>query len=114
MAANDKSGSNRRAAARRSPKRTTQVICYANALGLGPNIAVALLDVSESGARLKVKVPIELNKEIEINLTGIGHRQPLKVIGQVVWCVPIEGGSHAIGVKFVRYLPYRDLLELGD
>src|SRR5207248_3275358 len=102
MASTDKPNSNRRASMRRSAKRSTQVVCFANNLGLGPNISVSLLDVSESGARLRVKTALKPHQEIEINLSGIGHRQPVKILAEVVWCVAADDGTFVIGVKFLR------------
>jgi len=82
-------------------------------MGLGPNVALKLLDVSEAGARLIVKVPLPEHIEIEVNLCGIGHRRPVKTIAEVIWCVPAAGGTYQVGLKFLRYLTYHDLQELG-
>ena len=49
-----------------------------NALGLGPNVALSLFDVSQAGARVTVKAPLTLREQIEIGLSGIGHRRPVK------------------------------------
>src|SRR5256885_2178544 len=49
---------NRRANPRRAPKGSTRVTCRRGSLGLGPNLALSLLDVSETGARLLVKEPL--------------------------------------------------------
>ena len=104
---------NRRVMRRRSPKGNVRVECYMNALGLGPNVALFLFDVSEAGARVSVKVPLTLSQEIEIGLSGIGHRQPVKNLANVVWCNPTAGGTFQAGLKFQRYLAHRDLLELA-
>ncbi len=105
---------NRRASRRRSAKRSAQVVCYANSLGLGPNIALTLDDVSETGARVRVSVPLPPRQEIEINLSGMGHRRPVKILAEVIWCVPTAEGAFLAGLKFQRYLSYRDLQELGS
>ena len=106
---------NRRTARRHSARRTARIVCFANAMGLGPNLALSLLDVSESGARVTVKVPLPLHQEIEVNLSGISNRRPVKVIAEVVWCVPTtEEGTYQAGIRFQRYLSYQDLQELGS
>src|SRR5579872_2665417 len=100
---------NRRAARRRAAKRSVRVNCIANAIGLGPNVALSLLDVSEAGARITIKVPLLPRQEVEISLTGIGHRKPVRVLAEVIWCIPAEEGTYLAGFKLQRYLSYQDL-----
>ena len=104
---------NRRVARRRTPKGNIQVECYMNALGLGPNVALSLFDVSEAGARVTVKVPLAPRQEIEVSLSGIGHRRPVKNRADVIWCNPTTEGTFQAGLKFQRYLVHQDLLELA-
>ncbi len=103
----------RRVFSRRSPKGNVQVECYMNALGLGPNVALSLFDVSQAGARVTVKAPLTPRQQIEIGLSGVGHRRPVKNRADVVWCNPSAGGTFQAGLKFQRYLLHRDLLELA-
>jgi hypothetical protein len=105
---------NRRAVRRRSAKRSVRVNCTANAIGLGPNIALSLLDVSEAGARVVVKEPLKPRQEVEVTFCGIGHRKPVRVVADVVWCVPAGPGTYLIGLRLQRYLTYQDLHELGS
>ncbi len=98
---------------RRSAKGNVQVECYMNALGLGPNVALSLFDVSEAGARVTVKAPLVPRQEIEVNLSGIGHRRPVKNRADVIWCNPSAEGTFQAGLKFHRYLVHQDLLELA-
>ena len=114
MEPTDQPEKNRRTSRRRSAKRSAQVVCFANGLGLGPNVAVSLLDVSESGARIKVKTLLAPRQEVELDLCGIGHRRSVKLISNVVWCEPATDGTFLVGVKFQRYLTYHDLQELGN
>ncbi len=105
---------NRRTARRRPAKRSVRVHCIANAIGLGPNIALSLLDVSQSGARVTLKAPVAPRQEVEISLCGIGHTKPIRVLADVIWCVPTEQGTYLAGFKLQRYLSYQDLQELGS
>jgi hypothetical protein len=105
---------NRRTARRRAAKRSVRVNCVANAIGLGPNIALSLLDVSQSGARVTLKEPVAPGQEVEITLCGIGHRKPVRMLADVIWCVPTEQGTYLAGFKLQRYLTYQDLQELGS
>jgi hypothetical protein len=103
---------NRRRTFRRRPRKITKVACFKGALGLGPNLALDLLDVSERGVRLRVKEPLELHQQVEVHLTGLGHRRPVKVPAAVVWCVEAADGSYCIGAHFEKGLPYADLQQL--
>lgn len=99
---------NRRRARRRAPKRSTKIFCYKGPLGLGPNLALAILDLSETGVRAVLKEPLPQKQEVEINLDSLNHRRPLKVMGDVVWCVAAADGTWCVGIQFQRALGYYD------
>jgi hypothetical protein len=82
-------------------------------MGLGPNIAHSFQDVSETGARLTVKVDLPIGHEVELSLCGLGHRRPVKSVARVIWSLPTSPGIFLIGVRFDRPLRYLDLQELG-
>jgi hypothetical protein len=105
--------SNRRAALRRAARGGSRVACRKGVLGLGPNIAVALLDVSETGVRLLVKEALKPRQEVEVCLLAPGHVREFKHAGQIVWTVPAADGNHAVGIAFDRQLPYSAVLDLG-
>jgi hypothetical protein len=106
-----KPAGNRRASRRRSPKGSTKVFCYRGPLGLGANVAVSVLDVSETGASLVVKAPFKQGEDMEVNLEGVVHRRPIRKMATVVWCVPTDK-CWAVGVKFQGVLRYADLADL--
>jgi hypothetical protein len=99
---------NRRRSLRRRPKRISKVACFKGALGLGPNLALEMLDLSERGIRMRVKEPLMPPQQIELHLTGLTHRKPVKVLAAVVWCVPAADGSYCVGAQFEHGLPYAD------
>jgi len=103
---------NRRIFLRRAPKRRPKLCCYKGALDLGANLAMALLDVSESGVRLTLKSALEPGQEVNLAFEGIGHRRPLKSNGKVVWCVPAQDGSFCVGIRLDKYLPYQEISKL--
>jgi hypothetical protein len=105
---------NRRAARRRAAKRSVKITCVPSPHGLGANVAVALQDVSEAGARLIVRVPITPGQEVEVSFVGVGHRKPVKTVAEVIWCVPTPDSTYHLGLRFQRYLTYQDLQELGS
>lgn len=81
-------------------------------MGLGANLALGILDLSESGIRLVIKQPLELQQEVEVNLESLNHRRPLKAVGRVVWCVAAADGTYCAGVEFQRTLGYIDYQAL--
>jgi hypothetical protein len=103
---------NRRAVARRPPKRTTKARCIKGSLGLGSNLAVQVNDISETGARLVLQAPVDMAKEIEITLCGPARKQIVKLPARVMWCADNGDGTYMIGARFQRRIPYRDYLEI--
>jgi hypothetical protein len=104
---------NRRRSPRRLPKRTTRITCHKGSLGLGPNIALSMLNLSETGVCLLVKENLETGSEVEVRLINPIHRQPLRTLAEVIWCVETKDGAYCIGAHFRKPLLYRDLLEIG-
>ena len=100
---------NRRRSIRHNTKRTTKVTCHGGKLGLGPNIARQVLDISETGARLRVSAECEAKQEIKLHLNSLSSRKPLIAEGEVVWCVATADGDYCIGVQFRKPIPYRDM-----
>jgi hypothetical protein len=114
MTTNTTRDTNRRGAPRRLPKKASRFVCRSGRLGLGPNIAVGLLDVSETGIRLIVKTALEPEAEVEVGLQPIGANTPTNVIAQVMWCIPLADGNHCVGARFEKVLPYGFLLEIAN
>lgn len=98
---------------RRQPRRTSRVACRKGVLGLGPNLAVRLLDISESGARLIVKVSMGARQEVEIVLVPPGGAREVVRNGAVVWSVPTEDGAFCIGIHFDKRVDYSALCDLS-
>jgi hypothetical protein len=80
---------------------------------MGRNLAVAMLDLSESGARLIVKAPVTPGETVELLLSGPGVPKPCRGPGRVVWSVLLPDGTHAIGVALDKRLAYADLQRLA-
>jgi PilZ domain len=102
----------RRTAPRRKPKGSTRVACRKGALGLGPNLARSILDLSEGGIRLVVKSPLKLGDEVEVSLGAPGGLGDVSRKGDVVWVVPAADGTWCIGVAFQKRLDYSCLQDL--
>jgi hypothetical protein len=103
----------RRIARRRKPKNSAKVVCLKGSFGLGRNLAVAVLDVSETGIRLVVKEALPVNQEIEITLESISCPRPVKQIARVVWCVATADSNWCIGAHFDKLLRFNELQGLS-
>jgi hypothetical protein len=96
-----------------TPKGNSKAICRRGLAGLRPNLALAILDVSETGIRLRVRESLEPRQEIEVGLEGLGHARPQINRAEVVWCVATADGDYCIGAQFQRRLNYPDLHTLA-
>lgn len=103
---------NSRRALRQSPKGSTKVVAYRNALGLGQNIAVRVLDLSESGVRLILSENLLPGTEFEITLGSVA-RKPVRLLANVVWSVPTTDAQFAVGAQFAKPLNYATLQDLS-
>lgn len=101
----------RRRLRRKSVKRGTGLTCRKGALGLGKDLAVALQDLSEEGARLLVKEEFPVGAEVEITLSGVGVQKRIVALATVIWC-KAETQHFSIGVRFRDRLSYVDFFNL--
>jgi hypothetical protein len=92
---------------RERPRGNTPLTCYRRAGGT--DLAVSLLDVSQSGIRLVVREPLEVADAIEVWLARREVGPPLRLPAEVVWCLATAEGAWCVGAKFHDYLPFRDL-----
>jgi hypothetical protein len=104
--------SNRRASRRRPSKGSTKISCCRGPMGMGANLAVSVLEVSETGACLVVKAAFANGEEMEVNLEGVVHRRPIRKMARVVWCVTDGPERWRVGVQFQGALGYAELSEL--
>jgi hypothetical protein len=103
---------NRRRTRRKSTRPSARVECRVGAMGLGPDIALALHDASEEGLLLIVKVPLPVKQEVEILLTPPGLSRPLKRFADVIWSAPRDAGGYWAGCKLRKRLRYADYQNL--
>jgi hypothetical protein len=104
---------NRRGSRRQQVKRSTRVSCFRGPLGIGPNLLVSVLDVSETGVRLVLKELVEKGRSLEVHLEGVWQREPIKVSAEVVWVVPTADGNFCVGAQLQRRLHHSDLQSLA-
>jgi hypothetical protein len=103
---------NRRLALRRLPKGKVKVICYKGSFDLGANLALAVINVSETGIRLVIASALAEGQEVLVHLEGQGHMRPIKNHGTVVWCIPSNDGNFVVGIHFHKSLRYKDFTHL--
>ena len=104
---------NRRLSRRKSPKGEVEVLCQKGRYGLGPNLALAVLDVSEAGIRLLLTAPLEHGQEFTLILSTPGRGRPLKAVARAVWSVETAAGTYCVGGSFERRLSFVDLVGLA-
>ncbi len=102
----------RRQSERCFPHRVAAVSCLRGSMGLGPNLAVSLLDLSEGGAGLVLREPLPEGEEVELTLEPVGSGRTVRLLAEVVWCEPAEGDRHRAGVRFRAPLGHAELFDL--
>src|SRR5438045_263837 len=107
----EKSERNRRLNFRRPVKGRTKVVCRKGALDLGQNLAVATLNVSETGVRLMLQAELPRGQEVTLTLESPDRLRPIKLLGNVAWC-SAEGGQWQVGISFQKRLKYADFIRL--
>ncbi len=105
---------NRRTSLRRRTRASSKGICRKGTLGLGPNIALALVDVSETGACLRVKEALRVGQEVEVCLQATGNVREIRLTGRVVWVRPASEGSQSVGIHFDKPLSFSAVQDLGQ
>ena len=100
---------NRRADRRRPPRGNIKVTCIKGSLGLGKNIGVSVVDISEAGIRVVLQAPLQKGQDMEVSLLAPGVGQTCKALAKVVWCKQLEDGTYWVGAQFHRRLRYREL-----
>src|SRR5688572_24953610 len=93
---------NRRRVPRRKPKGFVKVECRKGSFGIGSNLATALLDVSETGARLVINQELTIAQEVEVAFAGYGINYTIKRLANLRWLLKLADGKFCIGVEFQK------------
>ena len=104
---------NKRLSRRSGAKSTARVRVYRTPLGLGPNIASSLLDLSETGLRVVLKEAAVVGQEVEVNLESAATGRTLKSSATVMWVVPAADSAFVVGLRLQKSLSYADLMALS-
>jgi hypothetical protein len=81
-------------------------------LGLGRDLAMALVDVSEDGLRLRLREQVKPGDEAELLISRPGGGKVMKAEAEVRWCSAAGDGTFLTGVRLRRRLAYRELTDL--
>jgi hypothetical protein len=104
---------NRRTTLRRSPKTSTRSAYFDGPLGLGANVSLRILDVSEIGACLHIKIECKPGRAVELNLESPSHSRPIKLPAMVVWSMAAAEGGWCVGVRFDKRMSFSELHTLA-
>src|SRR5262245_43171328 len=80
----------RRANKRLRARSTVVIEIRKGTMGLGPNLALHLLDISVDGAGVLMEGKLQVNDEVEILMSGHGVRSKVKRIARVQWVTKLE------------------------
>jgi hypothetical protein len=103
----------RRAFPRRIPKSGTRVVCRKGTLGLSPNLALSLIDLSEWGVSLLIKGTLRQGDEVEVALSAPGCGRDIVRFGDVVWTLAGPDGTCRVGVRLQKRIEFSQLQDLG-
>ncbi len=103
---------NRRSSRRVPVNRLARIECRRGSLGLGPNLLVSVLDISETGVRVVLKAAVDADQEAEVLLQGPGIARPVKRLARVVWSLALEMG-YCAGLHFDKPLRFAELQRLA-
>ena len=110
--ADSPSRANMRRALRKEPKSSTKLKVYRNTVGLGANIGVRALDLSETGARMVLKEALPVGHDFAIEIEGPSGK-PFKATAQIRWIVKAEDGTYITGATFDKSVGYAHLSSLA-
>jgi hypothetical protein len=104
---------NRRARRRLPPRGRGTVVCRRGGLDLGPNLAVELLEVAETGACVSLRGRLPAGQEVCLTFESPCSGQRIRRLANVVWCRLAADGASVTGFRFQKPLRYADLDHLA-
>ena len=104
----------RRLGRRRTIKKQIRVALRRGPTALGPNLAIALIDVSRDGLGVHLAVSLDFGDEVRIELASPEVGKPLELVGAVRWCMAVGDGTFRAGVHLRGQLADSDLTSLTE
>lgn len=96
----------RHSSVRLALRSSVRIECRIGAPGLGPNLVLVPVNLSESGVRLVLHLDLPEGQEVEIIFQGPG--QPVKRVGKVAWSSTRPDGAFETGIHFDSDLTQAD------
>jgi hypothetical protein len=96
----------------RRPARHIGIVCRKGLTGLGPNLAVALLDVTEDRLKVRLTGPVKVGDEVETELVPPGSGKPLKLRGDAITCRASGSGTFVAKVLLRHRLTFQELAAI--
>ena len=101
---------NRRGGRRLTPRSNTSVACRPNVMDVGPNVTVAVIDLSDSGVQLRVKGALPVGQVAVLTLGGSYNGKSVRRTARVRWCAPVAAdGTARVGFAFDSPVGYAEL-----
>jgi hypothetical protein len=96
----------------RRPTRHIGLVVRRGTTGLGPDLAVALVDVAPDGLGVRLRAALPDGEDVEAELATPGVGKPLRLRGQVAGCRSAGDGTYLAGVRLRQRLTYREWADL--
>jgi hypothetical protein len=71
---------------------------------MGPDLGLALSDVSAEGLRVRLRGPVRAGEEAEVTLHPPDTDAVIRTRGRIIWCRPAGGWAFLAGVRLRRRL----------
>lgn len=99
----------------RSPlSASARVECRRGVQGLGPDLVVDALNISETGIRLLLREAVVCGEEIRLQLRADDLPEAIVRLGKVVWSLELPAdGYYYAGLQFDRPVPGEQLRHLA-
>ncbi|HKB02134.1 MAG TPA: PilZ domain-containing protein [Gemmataceae bacterium] len=104
----------RRAEPRRPVRTGVRVEVRRGPLGVGPNLAVGSVDITEAGARVRLKLQVTVGDEFDVTFWPRVRLGPVGGPAVVRWCRPSRAGLFLAGVRFRSRLTAADVRLITD
>jgi hypothetical protein len=101
----------RRASDRRQARHGSRAEIRRGVLGMSPDLALKLVDVSEGGVQVRLVTAMRAGEQVEVGLWPPGDVQSIRGPGVVCWCLPTPTGEFRVGVRLRRRLA-KEIVEL--
>ena len=94
----------RRVSDRRRALAGARVEVRRGLLGMSPDVALKLVDVSEGGAQVRLKCPLRPGEQVEVALWPPADVQSVRGPAVICWCLPTPSGDFRAGMRLRRRL----------